>query len=157
MTAADAIMAYFPDLTPYAYGNCDHPNVVHVGWLDGVHEFAKGRVAPHLVQKLKKLALHPVELYRGFHVCELCPKDRSPDLHPETRSNGEIRITIRSLGDAGLNETSVASRPSLATESILIDFKRLTYAAPVAIVHYIEAHGYLPPEEFLKALQDVPE
>ena len=168
MTAADAIMAYFPDLTPYAYGNCDHPNVVHVGWLDGVHEFAKGRVAPHLVEKLKKLALHPVELYRGEHVCELCaPPGPSivdgqlskswNDWAKSRSSNGEIRITIRSLGNAGPDETSVASRPSLATESILIDFKQLTYAAPVAIVHYIEAHGYLPPEEFLKALEDVPE
>jgi hypothetical protein len=161
-------MAYFPDLSPYTYGNCDHPNAVHVGWLDDTHEFPKGPVAPHLVEKLKRLALHPVEIYRGHHVCELCIAP-GPSIIDGTlskswsdwaklrSSNGEIRITVRSMGDAAPNETSVSSRPSLATESILIDFKQLTYAAPVLIVHYIEAHNYLPPGEFLKALEDVPE
>jgi hypothetical protein len=36
-------MAYFPDLAPYAYGHGIHPGVVHVGWLDGEHPFARGR------------------------------------------------------------------------------------------------------------------
>jgi hypothetical protein len=29
-----------------------------------------------------------------------------------------------------------------------------TFAAPVLIVHYIEEHGYLPPAEFLKAVEE---
>jgi hypothetical protein len=28
------------------------------------------------------------------------------------------------------------------------------FAAPVLIVHYIEEHGYLPPADFLKAIED---
>jgi hypothetical protein len=30
----------------------------------------------------------------------------------------------------------------------------IVFAAPVLIVHYIEAHGYLPPAQFLKAIDD---
>jgi hypothetical protein len=30
----------------------------------------------------------------------------------------------------------------------------LVIAAHVLIVHYIEAHGYLPPAQFLKAVDD---
>jgi hypothetical protein len=30
----------------------------------------------------------------------------------------------------------------------------ITFAAPVLIVHYIEEHRYLPPAEFLKAVEE---
>ncbi len=43
----------------------------------------------------------------------------------QRRSNGEIRVT-----DEGV-----------------------TFAAPVLIVHYIEEHGYLPPAQFLDAIE----
>jgi len=113
-------MSYFPDLSPYAYGHESHPNVVHVGWLDGVHEYPKGSVQPALIAKMKSLAKSPVELYRGFHVCEICRDS-------ERRSNGEIRVKHGGV----------------------------TYAAPIGIVHYIEAHSYLPPVEFLQAIDEV--
>ena len=143
-------MSYFPDLSPYAYGHGQHPNVVHVGWLDGTHDFAKGSLAPRLVEKLKKLAQRPVELYRGQHACELC-RD------PEMLSNGEIRITIRTFADSEDVEASATTLRARATESGAILYRQITYAAPVLIVHYIEAHNYLPPAEFLKALEAVPE
>jgi hypothetical protein len=128
-------MAHFPDLSPYAYGHGVHPGVVHVGWLDGIHDYPKGKVAEHIVAKLKILASRPTELYRGFHICELCwpsenmrgPGDPGWDEWAEPRSsNGEIRVTSGSV----------------------------TYAAPVLIVHYIQAHGYSPPEEFLRAIME---
>jgi hypothetical protein len=46
-------MAFFPDLSPYAYGRDDQPDVVHVGWLDDTHAFQKGAVDRRLVEKLK--------------------------------------------------------------------------------------------------------
>jgi hypothetical protein len=128
-------MAYFPDLSPYAYGHRPHPGVLHIGWLDGVHEYPKGKVAEHVLGRLKRLATEPTELYRGFHICELCsppegligPGDAGYwDWAKPRSSNGEIRVT---LGTAA-------------------------YAAPVLIVHYIEEHGYLPPEEFLRAVME---
>ena len=79
-------MAYFPDLSPYAYGSRNQPGVVHVGWLDGSHAYVKGDVARPLVERMKVLAATPTELYRGFHVCEVCRQS-------DVRSNGEIRVS----------------------------------------------------------------
>jgi hypothetical protein len=137
-------MAYFPDLSPYAYGSYSHPGVVHIGWLDNIHPFPKGKVSDHLLEKMRKLAKKPTELYRGVHVCELCctpaglypaPKDWTDEHRlawwewsKPRSSNGEIRITAGSV----------------------------TFAAPVLITHYIKEHGYLPPPEFLKALEEAP-
>lgn len=138
-------MAYFPDLAPYAYGHKVHTGVVHVGWLDDKHPFRKGSVEQRLVEKMKLLAAKPVELYRGFHVCELCsePPDVVMTFVPnrwkvidpncswmrwvESRqSNGEIRVSSGGV----------------------------VFAAPVLIVHYIEEHGYMPPAQFLKAVEE---
>ena len=139
-------MAYFSDLSPYAYGHGSHPEVVHVGWLDNAHAYATGTVDDGLVEKMRRLASKPVELYRGFHICELCieppnlVKSCLPNravLDPDCswvkwidgrKSNGEIRV---SRGGT-------------------------TFAAPLLIVHYVEAHRYLPPEDFLKAVEEAP-
>jgi hypothetical protein len=138
-------VAYFPDLAPHSYGEGIHPDVVHVGWLDGVHPFPKGPIDRRLVEKLKVLAAKPVELYRGSHICELCPEpadvvktfipDRGKLIDPscsrmqwaEQRcSNGEIRVSSGAV----------------------------IFAAPALDVHYIEEHGYLPPAEFLEAVEE---
>ena len=119
--------------------------MVHVGWLDAVHSFRKGAVEHRLIEKIKHLAATPVELYRGKHLCEVCtvPPDAEITFVPDRcrvidpkcswarwaasrQSNGEIRVT-----DQGV-----------------------TYAAPVLIVHYIEEHSYLPPSQFLKAIEN---
>ena len=120
-------MAYFPDLAPYEYARRSHPGVFHVGWLDDKHPFPRGPVAPHLIERLKVLATKPVELCRGFHVCELCAEPvLSKATPPTNRGNGEIRVSR-----AGM-----------------------TFAAPVLIVHYIEQHNYLPPAQFLSAVDE---
>jgi hypothetical protein len=138
-----AKVAYFPDLSAYSYGHGHHPGVVHVGWLDGVHPFPKGSLDRRLIEKIKLFATKPVELYRGKHICEVCaqPKDlimtfipnRHKLIDPECQwakwtaprsSNGEIRVVSDGI----------------------------TYAAPVLIVHYIEEHGYLPPAQFIEAI-----
>ena len=138
-------MAYFPDLAPYAYGYRLHAGVVHVGWLDGTHPFPKGSVDCQMLGKIKALAARPVELYRGRHICELCAAppnlvktyipDKGKMLDPKSSwhkwaeqrwGNGEIRVSS----------------------------EKVTFAAPVLVVHYIEEHGYLPPAQFLKAVEE---
>lgn len=42
------------------------------------------------------------------------------------------------------------------TGEVRVPGSRVVYAAPVLIVHYIRAHGYLPPSEFLSALAVMP-
>ncbi|AVP96808.1 hypothetical protein C7S18_06155 [Ahniella affigens] len=126
---------FFADLTPYEYGPCQpNDNLVNVGWLAREHPFASGEVPKEFLMALRKLVASPVNLYRGSHICELCP---APPLRlspggipmlyppPETTGNGEIRIR-------GL--------------------RGLVYVAPVLVAHYVEAHKYLPPAEFIEAV-----
>jgi hypothetical protein len=124
---------YFPDLTPYEYDRRERrANVLNVGWLAEGHPFSTGAADGRLVAALQQLVASPTNLYRGWHFCEFCPSPMkmSPggipvlDLLPGTTGNGEIRVTATN---------------------------RITYVAPVLILHYVVAHGYLPPQEFVEA------
>jgi hypothetical protein len=137
-------MAYFPDLSPYKYGRVSQPGVVHIGWLDGNHPFTQGTVDGDLIRKLRLLAAEPVELYRGYHICELCVE---PDLPKETLPPNHIVLDMNSPYGKwlALHEGNGEIRVSNAG---------VTFAAPVLIVHYIEEHSYLPPAQFLKAVEE---
>jgi hypothetical protein len=125
---------YFPELTPYEYGRTERQaNVLNVGWLSKAHPFPSGPADDRLVAVLERLVASPVNLYRGSHLCEFCPPPpmkMSPggipmlDPLPGTTGNGEIRITASN---------------------------GITYVAPILILHYVVAHGYLPPQEFVDA------
>jgi hypothetical protein len=137
-------MTYFSDYSPYAYGRESHPCVVHVGWLDNAHPYPQGTVDARLIGKMKLLASNPVELYRGKHICELCAEP--PDLV-------KTRLPDRVVLDPNCSWARWISQRSSNGE-IRVSAEGIVFAAPVLIVHYIEAHGYLPPAQFLKAIDD---
>jgi hypothetical protein len=126
---------FFADLTPYEYGyETPRRNVLNVGWLARGHVFPKGEVPDHFVSALRRLAASPENLFRGYHACEFCPDPpilvgptgRRIDNPPgETMGNGEIRIA--------------GSRGRI-------------YVAPVLVAHYVQAHNYLPPADFIRAV-----
>jgi hypothetical protein len=90
------------------------------------------------------MASKPVELYRGFHICELCAEP--PDL---VKTNLPNRVVI----DPNCSwERWVAQRSS--NGEIRVSRKGIIFAAPVPIVHYIEAHNYFSPTKFLKAVEE---
>jgi hypothetical protein len=138
-------MAYFPDLSPYAYGRRVHCGVVHVGWLDGTHPFSKGSVERRLIEKMKVLAEKPVELYRGFHTCELCVEPPGFEI---TRTSNDVVV------DPNSSSWAKWSARRKSNGEIRVTDGEVTFAAPVLIVHYIEEHHYLPPPQFLKAIED---
>jgi hypothetical protein len=124
---------YFEDLTPYSYSQAPRQDVLNVGWLSCDHPFATGEVSEHFVAALAELVKNPVNLFRGIHLCEFCPpppKKLSPmglpllDPGPGTIGNGEVRVK----GDG------------------------ITFVAPTLVLHYVEAHGYLPPKGFIEAV-----
>jgi hypothetical protein len=135
-------MAYFPDLSPYAYGHGSHPGVVHVGWLDGIHPFSQGTLDTRLFEKMKLLAAKPVELYRGSHICELGPE---PGLAKETLPNRTV-FDLNSPYGRWLAQHK-------SNGEVRVSLEGITFAAPVLIVHHIQDHGYLPPEQFLRATE----
>jgi hypothetical protein len=137
-------MTYFPDLSPYSYGHGSHPGVVHVGWLDKVHPYPKGDVDARLIQKMKLLASKRVELYRGKHICELCPEP--PGLVKDYMRNGIV-----------IDPSCSWARWSAERESngeIRVSREGIIFAAPVLIIHNIEVHNYLPPIQFLQAVEE---
>jgi hypothetical protein len=141
-------MAYFQDLSPYAYGHRGHPAVVHVGWLDSTHPFRKGAVESRLIEKMKLLSRTPVELYRGKHFCDLCTEPPNLEKTFTSKAPGLVRYI-----DPNCSWARWMDQRSSNGE-IRVRYGELTFAAPLLIVHYIEEHGYLPPAEFLKAIEE---
>ena len=122
-------MGYYPDLSPHSITRLSSPNVLNVGWLDASHSYHKGKVEDGLIDKLVSLcAFGCVNRTRGWHACPFC------SIYPVTV---KIDNEIISLGSA---EIRIASRGDII------------FAAPNLICHYIAAHEYCPPDEFLTAV-----
>lgn len=118
-------MAYFEDLTHYKYFPMYSWRYRNVGWLSEKHLFPTGLVSDSFIEKLEKLCRQPTNLCRGYHWCEFC--ENSENLYEEGGcGNGEIHVKGR-------------------------DGK--IYVAPVLILHYVKKHNYLPPSEFISAVE----
>lgn len=108
---------------------------VAIGWLDSEYPFQEGKVQMSFFRKLcghLKNRWHPPFACAGFHECGLCQFSGS-ESHFEnftfgSRSNGELYIPNG----------------------------REIFVTPLAIAHYINAHRYLPPANFIEALMTCP-
>jgi hypothetical protein len=125
---------FFEDLTPYSIDlTTPLEEVQNVGWLEGDKHFEKGTVDPALLKKLGQIVFSSgatdfrVNRIRGSHPCSLSPSHgvvRLPDGHVL----GSCEIWIPKPDEVSY------------------------FAAPSLIYHYIEAHSYKPPDEFLEAV-----
>jgi len=123
-------VTYFPDLTPYVYGETDRDRL-NVGWLDGDHGFPVGPVAPELRTALVHLLKFQVNETRGAHACVFC---------------GRQQITF--VDDEGYE-------CMLGAAELHIDGNDgSSYASPSLIVHYVIGHNYSPPKSFCDAAID---
>ncbi|MCM1344533.1 MAG: hypothetical protein NC305_02265 [Lachnospiraceae bacterium] len=50
---------------------------LNVGWLEKGHPFSTGSVPEEFMEKLWKYFRYPVQVCRGYHVCDLC---ENPDI-----------------------------------------------------------------------------
>lgn len=126
---------YFEDLTAYRY--ClpyELPGVRNVGWLDAAHTYAKGRLSEGVISKLRKIICTRsvdtdthVNVIRGTHACAIC---------------GEERVELLCGG----------GRMILGMSEIWIPASRGYFASPSMVLHYIERHEYLPPQEYVDAV-----
>jgi hypothetical protein len=116
-------MSYFADLTPYTYTSVNHGGVLNIGWLDAAFPFEKGETSTEFREALRNLTEKPILKHRGFHVCQFCPPE--PGSSPPQRGSGQIRLMGRN---------------------------RFWYAAPAMVHHYVVAHRYQPPPEFIDAV-----
>jgi hypothetical protein len=122
------VMPWFEDVTPYTYwpqGEHYSDDLLNVGWLFKDHPFVTGSVPEGFVRKLLRLAVeHAVNRSRGWQNCFGCEEyPIAFDYEGRTRTLGSGEIRVK--GDVG------------------------HYAAPNLIYHYVVAHGYCPPEDFV--------
>ena len=115
------------DLSPIRRHNLD---ARAVGWL-GTDAFYKGAVPTDLLDRLTKLVVFKSSFFGSrLHPCPLCGVERA-----EGRYDGAIRI--------------------LGTAELWIPDGQCWFASPNLLLHYISAHGYCPPTEYLTALSVV--
>ena len=137
-------MAYFPDLTPYAYyisprgsGVIDlaYPNALNVGWLDRAEPFPVDPAAlpAALLNRLLAHTVLYVLMMRGFHRCHFCSRD----------DDDWSRLSIVREGREIFLDNG---------EVLVVGADGSAFRAPAMLYHYITVHGYRPPDVFLKAL-----
>jgi hypothetical protein len=126
---------YYADLTPYRYLSMvsGDPNQLNVGWLGKGNPYSQGEVSEEFLDRLFEFCRAYLLTMGGNHKCELCE-------HP---SNG---IRVR----RGEKETW------LGDAEIRVVGKGKVYAAPTLIFHYVTAHKYRPPDEFIQAVLEGP-
>lgn len=125
-------MAHYPDLSPYEYSRARSQGdpELNIGWLSQGHSYPTCPPDDAFVDALLRCCLKPVNLFRGFHVCELCG---------ERAANGgmlqrEYQGRIINLGNGEIRVTGPDER---------------RYVAPTLVAHYVMDHAYSPPTPFV--------
>src|SRR5215471_19374190 len=108
-----------------------------VGYLSCEHRFPRGEVPDIVFDRLAELALDPVLSYCGYHFCDLgfC--------------EWNLRVRAKHYWRGMLV-------PNRCDSDILVPEGKLLYQAPALILHYIRAHRYLPPANFMDAVVSCP-
>ena len=129
-------MAYIKDLACCKLFP-DRPidNLAAVGWLSKDHPMTTGPVSIDFFEKLCTLLMHAWQPFisAGTHECDLCQ--------------------FSGTANARYKDYSIKSA---ATQNLFIPFSGKIYIAPESIAHYINAHYYKPPQEFIAAVIECP-
>lgn len=121
-------MAYFPDLTTSS-PVLSGDTIRAVGWLERAYGYPTGKVTG------------PSRFLRNLLAIRLGAR------HAQS---------IPFLSDSmGTHECDFCSGHH-DTGELFVPFGSLLYVAPTMIVHYVQVHDYLPPLEFVKAVNNCP-
>jgi hypothetical protein len=99
-----------------------------IGWLSAEHEYPRGKVRASALRDLRAL-------------CDI-----------QRRSGGYLPERVDFMGVHGCEFCP----GHYDNGELVVPWKDVFFIAPYMVVHYIEAHGYLPPSEFLKAVELCP-
>jgi hypothetical protein len=126
-------MPYYPDLSEIEYGGV---RGLAVGWLAAEQPYATGTVSSETFGALVRLLQHPWQpaATAGIHLCPFCRFTGGPS----TVDYGGVRAVMRSA-------------------VLVVPSPQCLYVAPSLIAHYVDAHGYAPPNDFGAAVSSCPE
>ena len=130
-------MTYFPDGSDYEY--FEHSMVEgtrNVGWLEKGHDFKRRVPDEELLERLWRLCWISVAQTRGFHLCDFCPDASSSRWDTAERDDRRLSLGTCEIRVFGSNGE--------------------IFAAPSLIYHYVEAHHYCPPDDFVEAVMKGP-
>ena len=130
---------YISDLAPYPPTRVNEPyqeKLIAVGWLNLNHPYAKGTVSQDFVRCLELFCSNALLRIFGARPCTLCG------------NNEIVRVRLSSGKDVRLYGTYELRVPSISGDRI--------YAFPDIILHYVLAHNYKPPQEFIDSVLCAP-
>ncbi len=132
-------MTHFPDLSRMPD---DRLTLVAVGWLEPEHAYERGAVDERFFHRLMELLVEPWQPFAaaGFHRCGFC-----------RFSGGLAPVTCYPMRSADRLTVTVGAA------NVFVPGRDVLYMAPSLIVHYIDAHEYKPPGEFIDAVMACPE
>ncbi|MEP0873298.1 hypothetical protein NDA01_26410 [Trichocoleus desertorum AS-A10] len=117
-------MTCYPDLGTIDYFPVDSEVVLRaVGWLGNECEFPTGKVSQQFFNKL----------------CDLVEKAWQP-------------VVSAGFHVCELCQFQDAQATPRGTSNLFVPFDGVIYVAPGLIVHYVNAHHYLPPSVFIEAV-----
>jgi len=100
-----------------------------VGWLEPGYEYRTGRVRA------------PARFLRNIQ--DLLAESHLPSAFP-------VRVDYMGVHTCGF------CRAHYGNGELLVPHGDFVFIAPTMIVHYVQFHGYLPPDEFVKAVNFCP-
>ena len=150
-------MTYFPDLGPLTYFQDELGPLSAVGWLGLGHDFPRRPVPPQFFERLFLLLIEPWErvFFMGSHDCELCTGAHFDALL--LARDHEALKAIRERRNEWMRLEVGDRRIRMGHSNLFVPGEGCIYGAPSMIAHYIQAHGYGPPEEFINAVLRCPD
>jgi len=124
-------MAYYDDLSEWPVAGVAKHATRAVGWLERGRPYLSGDTSKQFFGALISLLVEPWRPFAeaGRHPCSMC---------------------AFSGGPTGLSYQGV--RIAMGSSTLFVPGDAVIYVAPSLIAHYVDAHGYLPPQEFVDAV-----
>jgi len=115
--------------------------LISIGWLDPEHSFEKGAVDESFFARLMSLLVNPWQPFAaaGRHPCSFCRFSGGPGtVRYRPPRGGEMQVDV-------------------GAANVFVPGDGVLYMAPSSIAHYIDAHQYRPPDEFIAAVLACPD
>lgn len=128
-------MAHFEDLSTWPLPDVTLGTLKAVGWLELGARYARGSVSERFFEALARLLVEPWQpaASAGRHPCSFCKF-----------SGGPTGLTYKG--------TTIL----LGASNVYVPGDGVIYVAPSLIAHYVDAHEYQPPAEFVDAVLRCP-
>ena len=152
-------MAHFNDLSFYDYSQGSPRGTKNVGWPQFGRAFETVQPSEETLELLWSFCNVAVMQTCGIHRCDLCVPPRAVSA---IRGNAKLPLgsaEIRVLSKEGFSPLPQRLRNEESSGLLLLRKSAVpfsVYAAPNLVYHYVDAHHYKPPDEFLDALREGP-